>query len=199
MSLPIPPPIPAPKAERVCVFGDQYILDYDTILICSSPHLRLSDAWKVLDLDGKLIFKTADKLLEIRDKKVLVNAENQPICTMVEKMFTMHSTSYVCAGSSHDTDNALFTGKVPIRSDFPKIDVYMSSNMTDTPDYVIYGSFDKLKFKIFSRSRKVLAEVAWDCFSHHMMHTVTAKIAAGMDLAFAVILMQMAMETLVTL
>ncbi|CAI5534103.1 unnamed protein product [Closterium sp. Naga37s-1] len=124
-----PPPYVAPQAQvpsqPYAVVGSQYCLPYETVLVMKEKMFSLSEAKKVKDTNGNLHFKVANRLLSIPNKTEILDATGAPVCMLVGKVLTLHNTTYLCPGSSTETDGHLLRARRPYITFQPVIEVFL--------------------------------------------------------------------------
>ncbi|CAI5988092.1 unnamed protein product [Closterium sp. NIES-64] len=107
----------------------QYCLPYETVLVMKEKMFSLSEAKKVKDTNGNLHFKVANRLLSIHNKTEIQDARGAPVCMLVGKVLTLHNTTYLCPGSSTETDGHLLRARRPYITFQPVIEIVTCNNM----------------------------------------------------------------------
>jgi len=69
------------------IFGPQYFAPYPLDLAVVKKVISISDGnFVVMDVNGNIVFKVKGSLLTLRDRRVLVDAADNPITTLRRKV-----------------------------------------------------------------------------------------------------------------
>ncbi|XP_042414591.1 protein LURP-one-related 15-like [Zingiber officinale] len=146
-AIPMAMPVPA-AAGSVCgpvvVVGQQFCAPYVVDLTVTKKALSLSDSdFAVTDINGNVVLKVKGVVFSLRDRAVLVDAANNPVLTMQQKMFSMHRRWQVFRGEGTNPENLLFSVKKSKLFQLKtELDVIMASNPNeDECDFKIKGSY----------------------------------------------------------
>ncbi|CAI7854393.1 unnamed protein product [Closterium sp. NIES-53] len=195
-----PPPYVAPQAQvpsqPYAVVGSQYCLPYETVLVMKEKMFSLSEAKKVQDTNGNLHFKVANRLLSIPNKTEIQDATGAPVCMLVGKVLTLHNTTYLCPGSSTETEGHLLKARRPYITFRPVIEVFLRGNVTKNPDIYLTGSIFQHNFKIITCNNMLLADVNRDmCTARDLVfgaQTYFVRILPNVDMALVLALVTLA-------
>jgi len=89
---PQPQPRPSASAPQMpvlptTIFGPQYCAPYPLDLAVVKKVIAISDGnFAVKDVNGNIVFKVKGSLLTLRDRRVLVDATDNPITTLRRKV-----------------------------------------------------------------------------------------------------------------
>ncbi|GJP32082.1 hypothetical protein CLOM_g16620 [Closterium sp. NIES-68] len=197
---PLPPPYVAPQVQvptqPYAVVGPQYCLPYETVLVMKEKMFSIRDKKEVRDTNGNLHFKVADRLLSIPAKTTIQDATGAPVCMLVSKMLTLHSTTFLCPGNSGATGNYLFKAKKSIFTFCPILKVFLRGNDTKNPDILLSGSFFQHDFRIHTSNGMLLAEVKRDLFTARDLvfdtQTYYVRVMPNADMALVLALVTLA-------
>lgn len=134
---------PAPPAP-VAVVNQQFCAPYVVPLTVTKKAISLSDGdFTVTDANGGVVLRVKGAVFSMRSRRVLVDAAGQPILTMIEKVFSMHSRWEVYRGESTNASDLLFTvKKASIFQLKTAIDVFLAGNTSEhVCDFKIRGSY----------------------------------------------------------
>ncbi|XP_054782915.1 protein LURP-one-related 10-like [Prosopis cineraria] len=154
---------PTPMA----VVGPHYCCPYPVELAIVRKVMTLADKFTVTDSNGNVVFKLQASLLSLRDRRVLLDAAQNPVITLRRKIMTLHDKWKAFRGDSTDPKDLLFTLKrsslIQLRT---KLDVFLASNTTEQAcDFKIKGSWLERSCVVYAReSNTIVAQM-------HKKHT----------------------------
>ncbi|AES79757.1 putative tubby-like domain-containing protein [Medicago truncatula] len=164
------PPMPVLPTT---IFGPQYCAPYPLDLAVVKKVIAISDGnFVVTDVNGNIVFKVKVSLLTFRDRRVLVDAADNPITTLRRKIVTMHDRWEAYRGESTDSKDLIFTLK---RSSLiqmkTKLDVFLANNTKeDVCDFKVKGSwFERSCIVYAGESNNIVAQM-------HKKHTVQSLL-----------------------
>ncbi|CAI5500613.1 unnamed protein product, partial [Closterium sp. Naga37s-1] len=129
------------------VVGLQYCLPYETVLILKEKMWSLHGKADIYDTQGQLFFKSKDKTFSWRDRKTIFNAQDEPVCSLTSKAFSLHDVTYLCPGASVDKRDALLTARSKFFSWKPILNIFLKGNSFDNkPDIILKGDFFQHEF-----------------------------------------------------
>ncbi|CAI5978138.1 unnamed protein product [Closterium sp. NIES-64] len=148
----------------------------------------------VYDTQGRLFFKTKLKAFFWRaDSKTIFNVQDEPMCSLSRKAFSLHNVTYLCPGASVDKRDALLTARSKFFSWKPILNIFLKGNsFDDRPDIVLKGDFSGLKFTITTSTGLLLAEFKRDIFSAEEFLRYAVRINPNVDTALVIALVGMA-------
>ncbi|CAI5467944.1 unnamed protein product [Closterium sp. Yama58-4] len=153
-------PAMADSNEPYVVVGSQYCLPEESVLVLKEKMWSLREKAEICDGQGQLVFRTEEKAWDIKERKTIFNAQDEPVCSMICKVFSLSNTTYLCAGADPEPDNALLTAKKVVLSWSPILNVFLRGNTsTDQPDIILKGNFVQYDFNITTSSGRLLATV----------------------------------------
>ncbi|KAK9289584.1 hypothetical protein L1049_007740 [Liquidambar formosana] len=134
-----------PVASPVPVISPLFCTPYPVDLAIVRKFTILTDGnYVVKDANGNILFKVKGSFLDMRNRRVLLDAAGNPIVTLRQKIMSAHSRWKVFRGDSSDTDqDLLFSAK---QSSFiqlkTKLDVFLASNTAEEVcDFKVRGSW----------------------------------------------------------
>ncbi|CAM0947971.1 unnamed protein product [Alopecurus aequalis] len=135
------PPAPLP------VVGQQFCAPYVVPLTVTKKALSLSDGdFTVTDGNGAVVLKVKGTVFTLRHRRVLLDAAGQPLLSMQEKVFSMHSRWEVFRGDSKNPSDLLFSVKKSSMIQFKtEMDVFLAGDTAQQVcDFKIKGNwFDR--------------------------------------------------------
>ncbi|CAI7892613.1 unnamed protein product, partial [Closterium sp. NIES-53] len=150
----------ADSNEPYVVVGSQYCVPEESVLIMKEKMWSLREKAEIRDGQGQLVFRTEDKAWDIKERKTIFNAQDEPVCSMISKVFSLSNTTYLCAGADPEPDNALLTAKSVVLTWSPILNVFLKGNTSDNaPDIILKGNFVQYDFTITTSSGRLLATV----------------------------------------
>lgn len=168
-----PPPLTNPFA----VISPQFCAPYPVDLVIARKLLKLSEGnFGVTDVNGNLMFKVKGKLFSLRDRRILLDAADNPIVSFQQKILTAHRRWKVFRGDSSDDKDLLFSVKKSSMLQLKtKLDVFLASNTReDVCDFKIEGSWFERSCVIYAgNSSSIVAQM-------HRKHSVQS-IVLGKD------------------
>eukprot|EP00475_Leptophrys_vorax_P045636 TRINITY_DN954_c0_g1_i1.p1 TRINITY_DN954_c0_g1~~TRINITY_DN954_c0_g1_i1.p1 ORF type:complete len:202 (-),score=32.72 TRINITY_DN954_c0_g1_i1:107-712(-) len=173
-------------SEPVSVIGSQYCYDYEVALVLKEHIFTMHDRANIKDIQGNQQFGVSEDFFSIRDKKTLVNANKEPVCTLLEKVISMHDTTYICAGNSNDIGDAIVTAKKAIFSFKTVLDIYLKDSSGS--DFKITGDFKEHNFTVTDKDGKVAVSISRKFDDLGIVldsHSYFIRIARNFDIAFA--------------
>ncbi|CAK9144501.1 unnamed protein product [Ilex paraguariensis] len=166
-----------PMANPVALINPQFCAPYPVDLIIVRKLLTLSEGnFTVTDVNGNVMFKMKGKLFSLRDRRVLLDAADNPIVSFQQKIWTAHRRWQVLRGDSSDSKDLLFSVKKSSLIQFKtKLDVFLASNTKeDVCDFKIEGSWFERSCAIYAGdSSTIIAQM-------HRKHTASS-ILLGKD------------------
>ncbi|GJP39179.1 hypothetical protein CLOM_g7630 [Closterium sp. NIES-68] len=201
MAMPAPAQaVNAVLTEPYVVVGSQYCVPYETVLILKEKMFSLREKAEIHDSQGNLIFKTEESALSLRDRKTIFNSKDEPVCTIISKVFSLHNTTYLCSGTSTDVNEALLTARSKFFSFAPILNIFLKGNTSDNPDIVLKGSIAQHQFDIATSKGVILAQVQRDIWSAKEFlatQSYSVRIKPHADVALIMGLVAMADEIFV--
>ncbi|KAL1545427.1 protein LURP-one-related 15-like [Salvia divinorum] len=140
-------------AVAVDVVSPQFCVSYPVDLSITRKLMTLEDGtFGVTDLNGNLLFRIRGKVFSLHDRRVLLDADGNPIITFQQKLLTAHRRWQVFRGESTDSKNMLFSVRKSSMIQFKtKLDVFMAANSKeDRCDFRIEGSWFERSCAIYA-------------------------------------------------
>ncbi|XP_042513708.1 protein LURP-one-related 10-like [Macadamia integrifolia] len=166
-----------PLSNPVVVVGPQFCAPYPVDLTIIRKVLSLGEGnFAVADVNGNIVFKVKDTLLSLRDRRVLVDANGNPLLSMQQKILSAHRRWQVFRGDSSDSKDLLFSARKSSMIQFKtELDVFLAANTKEEVcDFKIKGSWLERSCTIYvGDSFNVIAQM-------HKKHTVQS-IVLGKD------------------
>jgi len=132
------PPAPLP------VVGHQFCAPYVVPLTVIKRALSISDGdFAVTDANGAVVLKVKGSIFSMRHRRVLLDAAGQPLLSMQQKVFSMHSRWEVFRGDSTNANDLLFSVKKSSMIQFKtEMDVFFAGNTAQQVcDFKIKGNY----------------------------------------------------------
>ncbi|KAL8102108.1 protein LURP-one-related 15-like [Apium graveolens] len=150
-------------APEVVVVGRQFTAPYQIDLTIVRKMMTISEGnFGVTDANGNIMFKVKGKALSFRARRVLLDANGNPIVSFQRKIMSMHSTWKVYRGDSNDSRDLVFSVQRSSLFQFKtQLDVFLASNTSkDNRDFKIKGSWFEKSCTIYAgRSSTVIAQM----------------------------------------
>ncbi|CAI9097195.1 OLC1v1033565C1 [Oldenlandia corymbosa var. corymbosa] len=165
----------------IVVVGPQFCAPYPVDLIISRKLMTLAEgSFGVTDVNGNLMFKVKGKFFSLRDRRVLLDAADQPLLSFQQKILTAHRRWKVFRGDSSDDKNQLFSVRKSSLFQFKtKLDVFLASNTKeDVCDFRIEGSWFERSCTIYAgESSTIIAQVFFlTTFEIHFFDCASTKV-----------------------
>ncbi|XP_061357879.1 protein LURP-one-related 10-like [Gastrolobium bilobum] len=176
---PLPQPSAPPNMPAIpnVVIGPQFCAPYPVDLAVMKKVMTISDGnFAVTDMNNNIIFKVKGSLLTLRDRRVLIDAANNPLVTLRRKIMTAHDRWQAFRGESTETKDLIFTLKRSSLIQFKaNLDVFLANNTKeDVCDFKVKGSwFERSCIVYAGESNNIVAQM-------HKKHTVQS-IVIGKD------------------
>lgn len=78
-----------PLVNQMAIISPQFCAPYPVDLIIARKLLKLSEGnFGVTDVNGNLMFKVKGKLFSLRDRRILLDAADNPIVSFQQKVFS---------------------------------------------------------------------------------------------------------------
>lgn len=162
-----------PNPNGLWVISPQYCCPQPVDLAVVRKVLAITEGnFGVTDLNGNLMFKIKGKFLSIHDRRVLLDAAGNPICTLRPKIMTVHDRWQVFKGESSEEKDLMFTVKrssmIQLKT---KLDVFLANNpKEDVCDFRVEGSWLERSCVVYSgQSNTILAQM-------HKKHSVESVL-----------------------
>lgn len=166
-----PSGVPAP------IVAPQYCAPYPVDLAIVRKVLSITDNFSVVDVNGNMLLKAKGKLFGLHDKRVILDAAENPVVTLQRKVFTMHSRWEAFRGDSTNSADLIFTTKTASLIQLKtKLNVYLATNTSqDLADFQVKGSWFERSCVIYAgeSSTSIVAQM-------HKKHTAQS-ILFGKD------------------
>ncbi|KAL3531619.1 hypothetical protein ACH5RR_005140 [Cinchona calisaya] len=184
-----------PPYPPLAVVGPQFCAPYPVDLIIVRKLMTLSEGnFGVTDVNGNLMFKVKGKLLNLRDRRILLDAAGNPLVSFQQKILTAHRRWKVFRGDSSSDKDLLFSVKKSSLLQFKtKLDVFLASNTKeDVCDFKIEGSWLERSCTIYAGDSSTI--VAQMHKKHNVQSVVLGKdtfavtVYPNVDYAFIVAL-----------
>ncbi|XP_043725257.1 protein LURP-one-related 10-like [Telopea speciosissima] len=162
-----------PLTNPISVVGVQFCAPYPVDLTVIKKVLTLGEGnFSVADVNGNIVFKVKDTLLSLRDRRVLVDANGNPLLSMQQKILSAHRRWQVFRGDSSDSKDLLFSAKKSSMLQFKtELDVFLAANTKEEVcDFKIKGSWLERSCTIYmGDSLNVIAQM-------HKKHTAQSVL-----------------------
>ncbi|KAL3141272.1 hypothetical protein ABBQ38_003607 [Trebouxia sp. C0009 RCD-2024] len=177
------------------VVGQQYCSPAEQVFFLKEKLASLSgDDFDIFDGSNNPAFKMQASALSLTEKRVLKNAQNQPVCSLKKKLMSS-GTWYISSGSSAGDKDRLATIKKGMENNTHSANVFLQGNSSQhfaqpIPDYSARGDFQNRSFFIY-RGTIPVAEVmrrvsGAEKFSGKNQYAL--RVSPGIDCAFMVAL-----------
>lgn len=168
-----PPSTSYPQAAGpVAVIGPQFCAPYPVDLTVTKKAISISDGdFSVTDANGNVVFRVKGAVFSVRDRRVLVDANGNPLLSMQQKILSAHRRWQVFRGDSSDSKDHLFSVKKSSLLQFrTQLDVFLAANATESAcDFKIKGSyFDRSCVIYLGNSDTIVAQMR----KHHTVGSV---------------------------
>ncbi|KAJ4978863.1 hypothetical protein NE237_009643 [Protea cynaroides] len=184
-----------PMSNPVTVVGSHFCAPYPVDLTIVRKVISIGEGnFAVTDVNGNIVFKVKGALLSIRDRRILVDANGNPVLSMQQKIMSAHRRWQVFSGDSSDSKDLLFSAKKSSMIQFKtELDVFLAANTKEEVcDFKIKGSWLERSCTIYiGESFNVIAQM-------HKKHSVqsvvfgkdtfTVTVYPNIDYAFIVAL-----------
>ncbi|KAL5716444.1 hypothetical protein ACHQM5_018133 [Ranunculus cassubicifolius] len=119
-----------PPVNHISVISPQFCAPYPVDLTAKKKLLTITDGnFSVRDVNGNFRFKVKGAMLSLRKERVLLDAAGNPLVSISQKMFSLHSRWEVHRGdSSSDKDHLFSVRKSSMLQFKPHLDVFLASN-----------------------------------------------------------------------
>ncbi|PKA54062.1 Protein LURP-one-related 15 [Apostasia shenzhenica] len=157
-----PPPAPAPPSGpsgTVVVVGERYCAPYTVDLTVTEKAISVTDGYyTVTDINGIIVFKVKGVFLSFHGRRILLDADGNPLLTMQHKVLSMHYRWLVYRGESTKEEDLLFTvKKSSVWRIKTELDVFLASNTSQQQcDFKVKGSFHERSCTIFLGDSNIL-------------------------------------------
>ncbi|PON94382.1 LURP1-related protein domain containing protein [Trema orientale] len=127
MALPAASYPPPPVANPIAVVGSQLLAPYPVDLIMVKKLMTLAEGtFTVTDIKGSIMLKAKGSIFSIHDRRTQLDASNNPIILLQQKIMSMHRRWQVYGGVSSDSKDLLFPAKKPSLIQFKtELDVFL--------------------------------------------------------------------------
>ncbi|XP_007017093.2 PREDICTED: protein LURP-one-related 10 [Theobroma cacao] len=163
------PPSGLAYANPGSVIGPQYCCPQPVDLAIVRKVLTITEGnFAVTDMNGNIMFKIKGKFLSIHDRRLLLDAAGNPICTLRPKIMTVHDRWQIFRGESTEEKDVIFTVKrsslIQLKT---KLYVFLANNQKeDVCDFRVEGSWLERSCVVYSGdSNTILAQM-------HKKHSV---------------------------
>ncbi|KAF3447999.1 hypothetical protein FNV43_RR08707 [Rhamnella rubrinervis] len=151
-SYPAPPNYP-PAANPIAVVNPQFCAPYPVDLVVVKKLMTLKEgSFAVTDVNGNVMFKIKGSVFSIHDRRVLLDAADNPIVSFQQKILTAHRRWNAFRGDSSDSKDLLFSVKKSSLLQFKtQLDVFLAANTKeDVFDFKIKGSWFERSCTIYA-------------------------------------------------
>ncbi|KAL5715125.1 hypothetical protein ACHQM5_016995 [Ranunculus cassubicifolius] len=181
------------SADPITVIGPQYCAPYQVDLTIQKKLLKLGEGhFSVHDINGNSLLTVKGAIISLRDKRVLVDSEGNPLVNMRQKIITAHRRWDVYRGE--DTAEPIFSVKKSSLIQFKtNLEVFLQSNTSEkTCDFRIKGSWQERSCVVtHGESKVIVAKMHKDHnIKSHVLgaDTFSLTIYPNVDYAFIVAL-----------
>lgn len=139
--------------KPVVVIDSKYCAPAIVDLVISRKMSLKEGTFGVTDLQDNILFKVKGKMFSLHDKRVLLDAQDQPIVSFQQKLLTAHRRWNAFRGESSDPKDLMFTVKKSsiIQLFGTGLEVFLASNTSkDNPDFKIKGSYSESSCTIYA-------------------------------------------------
>ncbi|XP_043724092.1 protein LURP-one-related 15-like [Telopea speciosissima] len=163
-----------PLTNLITVVGPQFCAPYPVDLTIVRKVLSIGEGnFSVADVNGNIIFKVKNTLFSLHDRRVLLDANSNPLLSIRKKILSAHSRWEVFRGDSSDSNDLLFSAKRSSLFQFKtQLNVFLAGNNTNEEvcDFKIKGSWLERSCKIYvGDSSNLIAQM-------HKKHTVQSVL-----------------------
>ncbi|KAJ4979875.1 hypothetical protein NE237_010655 [Protea cynaroides] len=181
-----------PLSNPITIVGPRFCAPCPVNLTIITKDISIGKGnFSVKDVDGNIVFEVDGTLSNIRDRRVLLDANGEPLLFMRSKIMTAHERWNVYRGESSDSKELLFSVKKSSMFQLikTKMNVFLATNTTEEVcDFKIKGNWSDKSCKIYLRkSNDIIAEM-------HKKHkwfgedSLTVTVYPNIDSAFIVAL-----------
>ncbi|CAH9061542.1 unnamed protein product [Cuscuta europaea] len=175
-------PYPQQTTPMAPVIGPEFVAPYgvDLAFVRKVRILFQQEKFEVLGVDGNVIFKIKSNLFLNRDRILLLDAADNPVATLQQNLFSLHSRWKVFRGKSTDPKDLLFRLKKSSLFGFKtKLNIYLAANTKEEVcNFYMDGSWSRKSCMVHAHGGGGGGESSAIIAQMHKKHT-TGSTAAG--------------------
>ena len=156
----------------IAVVDQRFCAPYPVDLTVKKKALSVTEGnFAVTDVNGNIVFKVKGSWLSIRDRRVLVDVNGNPLLSMQQKILSAHRRWQVYRGESSDSKDLLFSVKKSSLIQFnTQLDVFLAANTHENVcDFKIKGSYFERSCVVYlGESNNIVAQMR----KHHTVGSV---------------------------
>ncbi|KAI7738246.1 hypothetical protein M8C21_022118 [Ambrosia artemisiifolia] len=141
-------------------FLEPYTVDF--AVQRKSAVANLGENFKIIDVNGNMMFKIKDTLFSFHDRHILYDANDKPVLTFKKKLRSIHGRWQAYKGESTTHKDLLFSVKKSSTANYDtELDVFLGENKKETEcDCKVIGNWDTKSCTIYAQDGSTaLAEV----------------------------------------
>lgn len=176
------------------VVSPQYCAQTEQTFFLKEKLASLSgDDFDILDGNNNPAFKMQASALSLAEKRVLKNAQNQPVCSLKKKLLSSTGTWYISTGSQAGDKERVATIKKDMFNNCHSASAFLQANTSQhfsqpAPDYTARGDINNRSFFIY-RGAAPVAEVMRSVSSQEKYsgkNSYALRVSPGTDCAFVI-------------
>ncbi|KAL0029280.1 hypothetical protein WJX79_007117 [Trebouxia sp. C0005] len=176
------------------VVSPHYCTQTEQVFFLKEKLASLSgDDFDILDANNSPAFKMQASAVSLAEKRVLKNAQNQPVCSLKKKLMSSTGTWYISTGSSAGDKERVAIIKKDMFNNAHSASAFLQANNSQhfaqpVPDYSAQGDINNRSFFIYRGSVPV-AEVMRSVSSQEKYsgkNSYALRVSPGTDCAFMI-------------
>ncbi|KAF3448003.1 hypothetical protein FNV43_RR08711 [Rhamnella rubrinervis] len=171
-SYPAPPNYP-PAANPIAVVNPQFCTPYPVDLVVVKKLMTLKEgSFAVTNVNGDVMFKIKGSVFSIHDRRVLLDAADNPIISFQQKILTAHRRWNAYRGDSSGSKDLLFSVKKSSPLQFKtQLDVFLAANTKqDVFNFKIKGSWFERSCTIYAADGTTIIAQSMNLIDENAMH-----------------------------